>query len=280
MRRARRRDERLAQLRHQQVGDHAGEPGAGAEQQHVGRFHRIERLRAGPRSVRAQPDPLHPARGGRDRHLAPDERAVAGPEAGDLGLDVERVTTHRQHPAAQPEQRGDLVERGDRVAEHLHQAGEQQVADRVPGERAGAAEAVLHELAPATSRVVVGGERGEGHPQVAGWEHAELAAQPAGRPAVVGDRDDGGDVVGEPPQGGQGGVQPVAAAERDRRSHARPRSLRVHSRPRSLRVHSRPRSRCVTFTVTPSEPASLRAISSLMATLRCLPPVQPTATVR
>jgi hypothetical protein len=180
---------------------------------------RIERFRAGPRPVGPQPHPLHPARGGRHRDLTPDERAVTRSEPADLGLDVERVAAHGQHPPAQPQQGGDLVERGDRVAEHLHQPGQQQVADRVPGERPGAAEAVLHELAPAAPRFVVGGERGERHPQVAGREQAELTAQPAGRAAVVGDGDDGGDVVGEPPQRRQRGVQPVTAAQGDRCPH-------------------------------------------------------------
>ena len=61
-----------AQLGHQQVRQHAGEPGARAEEEHVGGAHRGQRLRAGRRRVRAQPDPAHPARGGRHGHLAAD----------------------------------------------------------------------------------------------------------------------------------------------------------------------------------------------------------------
>jgi len=77
---------------------------------------------------------------------------------------------------------------------------------------------------------------------------------------------DGGEVGGEPPPGGQRRGEPVTAAERDH-----PGVGAGH--------YSRPRSRCRAVAVSPSA-ASRRANSSAIATLRCLPPVQPTARVR
>jgi hypothetical protein len=68
----------------------------------------------------------------------------------------------------QPEQGTDLVQRRDRVAQQLDQPGQQQVAHRVPGQRAGAAEAVLHQRPPGAARLVVGGQRVHRHPQVPG----------------------------------------------------------------------------------------------------------------
>ena len=168
-----------------------------------------------------------------------------------------------------PRRPADGVERRHRVAQRVDQPGDEQVADRVARQRADAAEAVLHEGAPPAAQLVVGGQRGHRHPQVARREQAQLAAQPPGRAAVVGHGDDGGDVVGEQAQRGQRGVQSVAAAEGD--------GLKPGWRGRC--AHSRPRSRWATLTVMPVLSASRRAISSLMATLRCLPPVQPMETV-
>src|SRR2546423_2783047 len=47
---------------------------------------------------------------------------------------------HRQHPPGDAQQGGGRVERIDRVGVQLHQAAEHEVADRVAGERVGAAE--------------------------------------------------------------------------------------------------------------------------------------------
>jgi hypothetical protein len=89
-------------------------------------------------------------------------------EARDVGLDVERLAAHRQHPAPQSEQCTHLVEGGHRVAEEVHETGQQEVAHRVPGERAGAAESVLHEIRPPVRGTVLRREGGECHPQIAG----------------------------------------------------------------------------------------------------------------
>ena len=100
-------------------------------------------------------------------------------------------------------------------------------------------EAVLQHPRPGDAPLVVAAQRGQRHPQVTGRQHAELAAQPPGRAAVVGDGDDRGqlvdhELVDEQPQRRERGVQPVATAEGDhRRASAARRSLRRHSRPRS-----------------------------------------------
>src|SRR5207253_1781838 len=114
--------------------------------------------------------------------------------------------------------------------------------------------------------------------------------------AVVGDGDDGGQVAGDPAQRRERGRQAHAAAEGDdlglgmgtvapaaQRPDGAPapaRRLRCPALPDALSCHpySRPMSRWTTTVSIPSA-ASRRASRSDMATLRCLPPVQPTAMV-
>ena len=190
-----------------------------------------------------------------------------GVETPDDGRDVHGRERHRQHPAGRAEEAGHPVERLDVVAEELPQADDEQVADHVAAHLALAGEAVLHDPLPGAAPVVVAAEGGERHPEVAGRQHAELAPQPAGRAAVVGDGDDGRRVRDDVPQRGQRGVEPVAAAEGDH-------GELTETRP----GHSRPRSRWVARTWWPRSPRR-RATSSVIATLRCLPPVQPMAMV-
>ena len=97
----------------------------------------------------------------------------------------------------------------------VHQTGDEQVADRMPGEGATAAEAMLEQAGPHRLVGCQSGERGQGHPQVAGREQPQLVADAAGRPAVVGDGDNGRQLAGELPQRGQRGVQPVPATQGD-----------------------------------------------------------------
>ena len=138
-----------------------------------------------------------------------------------------------------------------------------------------AGEPVLQHPRPGVAPLVVAAQRGQRHPQVAGRQHAELAAQPPRRAAVVGDGDDGGQVVDdqvgdEQAQRLQGGGQAVAAAEGDDGLGAVVRPSRRSLPPQvavGRRVRRSPAAR------------SRRAISSVIATLRCLPPVQPIATV-
>ena len=111
---------------------------------------------------------------------------------------VQRHRRHRQHPALGPEQPADEVEPADGVAEQLPEGDDEQVAEGVPAERsrrrrtgaaARRARCWPHSLSLA--------QRGQRHPQVARRQDAELVAQPAGGAAVVGDRDDRGDLVGD-----------------------------------------------------------------------------------
>ena len=195
--------------------------------------------------------------------------------AADLGDDLERLGRHRQHPSPRAEQPADEVEALDGVAEQLPDRDDHEVAERVTVEVPGAREAVLQHVAPGVAPVAVVAQRGERHAQVARRQDVELVAQPAARPAVVGDRDDGGHVVGEQAQRSECSGEPVASAESDDAAVVRSADSRAGRRHR----HSRPRSRWTMNVSTPSG-WPIRALSaSAVATERCLPPVQPTATV-
>jgi hypothetical protein len=63
---------------------------------------------------------------------------------------------------------------------HLGEAGEHQVADRVAGEDAAAAEAVLQQPGHLLGARLLAGQRGERHPQVTGGQHRHLPPDPAG----------------------------------------------------------------------------------------------------
>ena len=137
-----------------------------------------------------------------------------------------------------------------------------------------ALEPVLQHPRPGVAPLVVAAQRGERHPQVARREYAELAAQPPRRAAVVGNghhRDEVVDdqVVDEQPQRLQRRGEAVSTAEGDDGLGAVLSGTGHHSRPRSRWVGRASRPAAV----------SRRAISSVIATLRCLPPVQPIATV-
>jgi hypothetical protein len=99
------------------------------------------------------------------------------------------------------------------VAEDLPDGGDQQVAHGVVVQWTVAVEAVLQDGGPLPAPLVVGTERGQGHPQITGREHAELVTQTAGRAAVVGHCDDAGEVGLQQSQGRQAGRQPVSAAQ-------------------------------------------------------------------
>ncbi len=186
-----------------------------------------------------------------------------------------------------PEQLADQVQGAHMVAELLPEGDDQQIADGVLVQLALAGEAVLDHPRPGLAPVVVAAERGQRLAQVAGGQHAELVAQPPAGAAVVGDGDDGGQITGDPAQRGERGGQPVAAAEGDdlglgaarapARTAARHELAHAPHAQRAVR-HSRPMSRWTTTVSTPSE-ARRWASRSDMATLRCLPPVQPTAMV-
>ena len=78
---------------------------------------------------------------------------------------------------------------------HLGEPGQHQVADRVAGQHAGAAEAVLQERRQLLRALLRAGQGGQRHAQVAGRQDRHLAADPAGGAAVVGDGDHGGELA-------------------------------------------------------------------------------------
>ena len=180
------------------------------------------------------------------------------------------VDGHRQHPALRAEQPADPVEPLDVVAEQLPERDDQQVADGVAVHLALAAEAVLEHAAqvwpqsssPQSAASAIRRSPGGSTPNSRRSRPEEPPSSATVTTAVRSLRD--------PAQRRQRGGQPVAAAERD--------DVRV-SRCRALgHGHSRPRSRCDAATSMPAS-RSRPAISSVIATLRCLPPVQPMATV-
>ncbi len=274
-------DQRLAQRGDQQVRDHRGEPRAGAEHHPVGGLDRLERLGRGRRVGRHQRDRVDDPVGGGHLDLAADAHegvGVVGHQPAHVGGDVHRHQRHRQHPTGGAEQPADVVERVDVVAEQLPEPDDEQVADHVVAHLAVAGEPVLEHPRPGHAPLVAPAERRQRHPQVARGQHAELAAQPTRRAAVVGDGDDRGEVVDhelvdQQPQRRQRGVQPVAAAEGDDGHRPVGRQLIGHPHPITPcpgRGGTRgPRS---------PRPCRRRTTSSVTVTLRCLPPVQPIAT--
>ena len=273
--------QRLQQLRHQQVRQHAGEPRAGTQHHPVGLVDGLHRFAAGRRVVRLQVQRDHRSGGAGDRHLTDHPghlRRSVGVRPEHVGDHHQRDRTGRQHPPGHAEQPADQLQCLHRVVGDLGDAGQQQVADGMAAERTAAGEPVLQDLLPGPAPVVLASQGGECHPQVAGREGTELVPEPTAGAPVVSDRHDRGEVRGDPAQGPQGGPQAVPATEGD---HPWPVSRGArrgvgHRGQSAGRVrHSRPRSRCTTWTSMPSL-ASRWASCSVIATLRCLPPVQPT----
>src|SRR5690606_3502924 len=163
---------------------------------------------------------------------------------------------------------------GDLVTEEVPQGDDEEVADGVPVQRPVRAEAALEDVPPGLAPLGVVAERRPRHPHAPGREHAELVAQTAGGAAVVGDRDDGGEVPAHVPQRPQGGGQAVAAAEGDGTGSPTGSSAELAR----VEGHSRPTSRWTVRTRSPWERRP-SAMASETATERCRPPVQPTAIV-
>ena len=220
-------------------------------------------LRAGPRPARVAAAPAAPARawwrprpgrGSGGRRRAPGRRPRG-----------RRCRSRRPRcpPAAGSSAAPARAPRAARQAWSRAATGSSRTSSRPastrlptawPGERAVPAEAVLED--PLPERGVVGpagpawpGEGAERHPQVAQRQDVQLAADAPGRAAVVGDRDHGGEVVGEPAQ-----RRRASRAGRGRR-----RATTARSGPGAASAdHSRPTSRCDTVTRTPSSPAIRR----------------------
>ena len=91
---------------------------------------------------------------------------------------------------------------GHGIRIEVPQGDDEEVAKGVTGERAAPREPVLENVPPPVAPGGVVAEGGERHPEITGWQDAELLTQPSARPAVVGDRDDSGDVVADQAQCG------------------------------------------------------------------------------
>ena len=217
-------------------------------------------------------DGEHLAGGGRHLDLAAhgDHSSGSSPLPCTSAVMSSGVRGHRQHPAAGAEQAGHPVEPVDVVVQQVPERDDEQVAHRVAVHLALGLEAVLQHPGPGLPPAVVAAQGRQRHPQVTRREHAELVAQPAGGAAVVGDRDDRRQVGGHAAQGGQGRGEAVPAPEGDDGRLGRPCARCPTTPGRGRGGWSRPPARTC---------AAASTISSDIATLRCLPPVQPIATV-
>ena len=263
-----------------EVGQHRAVPGAGAQDHPVGPLDGLHGHRVGLGVGGHEGHVLQPPAGGGHGHLAAD--ALAALAVDDVGLDDQRRGAHGHDAPVDGQQPPHPVQPAHVVAQQLPQGQDEQVAQGVVVQLAVTGEAVLEDVAPGQPPLGVVGERGQGHPQVAGGQAAEFASQPPRGAAVVGHGDHGGQPVRDVAQGPQGGGQAVPAAQghdgRPLLAAARP-PVGVQGRgPLLVHVYSLPRSRCWATTAKPAE-RRRAAMRSAEATERCLPPVQPTAMV-
>ena len=115
--------------------------------------------------------------------LATDDGHVVGsirvgPD--DVRLDLQRLAGHGQDPPSGVQQSGHEVEAGDGIAQLVPEGDDQQVAHRMPAQRAIPTEPVLEHVAPDLPPRPVVAEGGQRHPQVARRQDVELVAQPTG----------------------------------------------------------------------------------------------------
>ena len=231
--------------------------------------------------MRNEPYRAHLPRGRRNSGLAANFGKLVRllrVQPDDLGGDFQRYGRHGQHSAFGSEQFGDHVQPGNRIAETFPQPDDQEIADGMIIERPSAAESVLQNVGPGTAGLVIAAQRRERHSEVPRRQAVKFVAKPAGRSAVVSDRDDRGQVVGHPAQRRQRGGQSMPAAEGHHSRKCRTQRAGRDEARHFAGAHSRPRSRCRTVVGNPVA-RSRRANSSAMAELRCLPPVQPMASV-
>ncbi len=183
----------------------------------VGPRNRFERARGRLRVGRAQPD------------LA-DAVVRAGLGDRDLALHLAvadarpQPTPDQVLPAAPSfgvQQAAGLFERGGEIAHRLGEPDDHDVAERVVFEFA-RTKPVFECGGP---RPFVVRERDEAAAQIAGRGHVEVAPQPAGAPAVVGDAHDRGDVARVLADRAQRDRKPMTTPEcYDTRRHVRSRS--------------------------------------------------------
>jgi hypothetical protein len=90
------------------------------------------------------------------------------------------TSAHRQHPAGDTEHPAHLVERGDRIGEHVRQPRQNQIPDRMSGECPVAAEPMLDGRGPHPAARAVGRQRRQCHAQIARRHDTEFGTNPAG----------------------------------------------------------------------------------------------------
>ncbi|MNI57933.1 hypothetical protein D3C73_1130210 [compost metagenome] len=206
-----------------------------------------------------------------------------------LALNGEGNAGHRQYLSAGTQQCSGPLQAGNGVPQKLPQCDDEQVAHGVVVQRAALRrtrfKAVLHDIAPGPAPVGVITQGAQGHPQVSGREDAVLIAETPGTAAVVRHCDDCRQLRGEQTQGRQRRREAMTAAQ----GHHGGALLLLAAgdalgrnkwqRARQNPHYSRPRSRWVVVTVTRGYCARRFESSMATATERCLPPVQPTASV-
>ena len=171
---------------HQQVGNHAGEQRAGPEGHHIRFGDRRQGLRQGLDLPRNQADASDPGAAAADARLAHHFRSV-----------FERGFERHVGGGRRIDASGDLehFRRGlhglRKIAHHLRERHQEQVAEAVSLEAAARLKPVLEQ---ARQQRGILAQRHHAIADVARGQHVELAPQPPGAAAVVGDGHDGGDV--------------------------------------------------------------------------------------
>src|ERR1019366_7972649 len=181
----------------EQIGDERGVERAGAEGDEVGVGDGIQGSGEGFGVGRGEDEFDDAVRAGGDAGLAVDEGAVihAGGK-GDVGIGGGINAS-----AGGEDLRGHLYGLGE-VAGDLGERGDEEVAKAVTVEVA-LVEAILEELG---EQVFVLRERDHAVADVAGGKHFEILAETAGGASVVGDGDDGSEIVDEAAVGRGGGL--------------------------------------------------------------------------
>jgi len=244
------------QLRDEHVGKDARKPGTWSDDDVRSVAHGHHSFGAGARLHGAKTQPHDAAMCRRESRLASDlDRSPV--DRLDISDELDRLQAVRKHASTCPEHVTETIESCHEVTCLVPERHEDEVAKRVPLDVARSAESVLEDPCPqALLR-----ERSKSHPEIAGRGYAQMCAEPATGATVIAGADDGRGLNPDSTQGSQRDREAMASTQGDDGGR-----------------HSRPRSR---WTTTDSIPClvSLPATSSVNATLRCLPPVHPTATV-
>ena len=168
----------------------------------------LHALRQGHRTLRDQPDL---ADAGivdlfRVEDLALTEHAAAVVK---LRLQPHILIGHGQHPAGDGQDVPHPVDRLVKRAGNAVHGRQEQIAEALPGQRA-VGKAVVEQLLHGGLGI---GQRHDAVADIARRQHPQILAQHAGAAAVVGDGDDGGDILRVGLQAPQHGGQAVPAAD-------------------------------------------------------------------